>query len=128
MQGKNTLLAALLVGAYSLAGASHAEEVVGRSPDRIGGQLSGGTAAFLVGGGLGGPVGALVGGAIGAWMGGHTQESLGLAGERYQLRTEEGETYTLRSPQHQFELGDQVRVEGGRPLPLTAHHSAQTNF
>ena len=125
MKAKRILVCGLLVVSYSVGSVTHAEEVVGRSPDRIGGQLTGGYVAFLVGGAAGGPLGAIAGGAIGAWVGGVAQESLGLAGERYQLKTESGELITLRSPNHRFELGDEVRIERGRPRPIVAQIEPQ---
>lgn len=126
MRVKNVFLCGVLIAGYSLASVTHAEEVVGRNPDRTGGQLGGGVVAFLVGGAVGGPLGAFVAGAIGGWVGGEIQESMGWAGNRYQIRTASGGIVSLRSPNHRFALGDEVRIEKGRPRPVAAQLNAQT--
>ena len=95
----------------------HSAEVIGHSNDNTGGQATGGSILFLIGGAAGGPAGALVGALVGTWIGGTTQQQAGLSGDRYTVKTEQGETHAFRSPNREFELGDQVDIVGIRLQP-----------
>ena len=97
--------------------AIQAAEVIGHSSDNTGGQITGGSILFLIGGAAGGPAGALVGALVGTWVGDKTQQQAGLSGDRYTVRTEQGETHAFRSPNREFELGDQVDIVGIRLQP-----------
>lgn len=96
---------------------AQAAEVIGHSDDNTGGQVTGGFTLFLIGGAAGGPLGAIAGGLMGAWAGGGTQQQVGLSGDRYTVRTEQGETHSFRSPNQQFQVGDQVDIVGIRLQP-----------
>lgn len=100
-----------------LAPIAQAAEVIGHSDDNTGGQVTGGFTLFLLGGAAGGPLGAIAGGLLGAWAGGETQQQAGLSGDRYTVRTEQGETRSFRSPNRQFEIGDRVTIDGIRLQP-----------
>lgn len=106
-----TLLALLV------APVSQAAEVIGHSDDNSGGQVSGGFSLLLIGGAAGGPLGAIAGGLLGAWAGGEAQQQAGLSGDRYAVRTEQGETLSFRSPNRQFAIGDRVNIDGIRLQP-----------
>ncbi|MFT6419654.1 MAG: energy-converting hydrogenase Eha subunit B [Porticoccus sp.] len=97
--------------------AIHSAEVIGHSNDNTGGQVTGGSILFLIGGAAGGPAGALVGAFLGTWVGDKTQQQAGLSGDRYTVITEQGETHAFRSPNREFELGDQVDIVGIRLQP-----------
>lgn len=96
---------------------AQATEVVDHSDDNTGGQVTGGFTLFLIGGAAGGPLGAIAGGLLGAWAGGESQQQAGLSGNRYTVRTEQGETRSFRSPNRQFEIGDRVTIDGIRLQP-----------
>jgi len=110
-------IAALTLLPILLTSAAQAAEVIGHSDDNTGGQVTGGFTLFLLGGAAGGPAGAIVGGLVGAWSGGETQQQAGLSGNRYSVRTEQGEIRSFRSPNRQFEIGDQVEINGIRLQP-----------
>ena len=85
--------------------------------------MIGGGTAVLLGGAAGGPIGAIVGGILGAWLGGEVQQVTGASGDAYLVKTDDGEVLRLRSPNHQFEVGDAVSIQGIRPVPV-AHAAA----
>ncbi len=116
LKNKIILLAAVL----PLAASSFvmADQIVGQSADKTVGKTLGGWSAFLMGGAAGGPVGAIVGGLAGAWAGGEIQEANDASGNTYQIRKADGELVDLRSPNHEFAIGDEVVIQGIRPLPL----------
>jgi len=95
-----------------------ADEVVGQSPDKVAGRSMGALSSFLIGGALGGPAGAIVAGLAGAWAGGEIQEASGASGNTYQINTQDKGLVRLRSPKHEFAVGDEVLIQGIRPLPL----------
>ncbi|WP_461517048.1 hypothetical protein [Porticoccus sp.] len=100
-----------------VAPATQAAEVIGHRDDNTGGQVSGGFSLFLIGGAAGGPLGAIAGGLLGAWAGGEAQQQAGLSGDRYAVKTAQGETLSFRSPNRQFDIGDQVKIDGIRLQP-----------
>lgn len=100
------------------AAAPHAAEVVAQRPDNLSGQMLGGWTAVLLGGAAGGPAGAIAGGLLGAWLGGEVQQVMGASGDAYLIKTDDGEVQRLRSPEHQFEVGDTVAIRGTRPEPV----------
>mgnify|MGYP007055197815 FL=1 len=110
----------LLSAALPLAVSSFvmADKVVGQSTDKTAGKTLGGFSTFLIGGAAGGPVGAIVAGLAGAWAGGEIQEANNASGNTYQIRKTDGELVDLRSPNHTFAIGDEVIIQGIRPLPL----------
>ncbi|MEQ8803757.1 MAG: hypothetical protein RLP45_17110 [Haliea sp.] len=112
------LIKTLATGLITLtlyAGSAAAAEVTGHSPDKTGGRILGGWTAFLIGGAAAGPVGAIVAGLGGAWAGGEVQEASGNSGQLHRIRTDSGETLTLRSPGRTFAVGEQVSIDGMRP-------------
>ncbi len=124
MQAKK-VLCGLLIASYTMAATVSADEVVGRSPDQTEGQAIGGATALLVGGAIAGSFGALCAGIVGVWSGGKIQESLGLSGERYHVRKENGALVDRRSPNYTFNIGEKVKLENGRVRPLNADQAAQ---
>jgi hypothetical protein len=69
----------------------------------------------LIGGAAGGPLGALIGGGISWYAGQAAQESVGLSGRAYEVDDDTGELRVVRSPNSEWEVGDEV-VERGRRL------------
>lgn len=113
------ILATGLITLTLCTGNIGAAEVAGQSPDKTGGRILGGWAAFLIGGAAAGPVGAIVAGLGGAWAGGEVQDASGNSGQLYQIRADSGETVTLRSPGRTFAVGEQVSIDGMRPKAAT---------
>ncbi len=113
-----------LIALYSSATVASSAEVIGRAPDNTSGRLIGGWSAFLLGGAAAGPLGAIAGGLAGAFAGSQTQESAGLSGNIYWVRTDDGAVQRFRSPQHTFSKGDLVSINGIRIKPLTQTLSA----
>lgn len=113
-----------LLALYSSATIANSAEVIGRAPDNTSGRLIGGWSAFLLGGAAAGPIGAIAGGLAGVFAGNQTQESAGLSGNVYLVKTDEGVIRRFRSPQHTFTKGDRVSIDGIRIKPLTQTLSA----
>ncbi|WP_461481643.1 hypothetical protein [Porticoccus sp.] len=111
------ITAAIALSTLLLAASAQGAEVIGHGDDNTGGQVSGGFSLFLIGGAAGGPLGAIAGGLLGAWAGGEAQQQAGLSGDRYAVRTEQGETLSFRSPNRQFAIGDRVNIDGIRLQP-----------
>ena len=118
-QHRARILATGLITLTLYAGSAAAAEVTGHSPDKTGGRILGGWTAFLIGGAVAGPVGAIVAGLGGAWAGGEVQDASGNSGQLHQVRTDSGETVTLRSPGRTFAVGEQVSIDGMRPRAAT---------
>ncbi len=104
-----------------------ADTVVGHSADKTAGKALGGMSAFLIGGAAGGPVGAIVAGLAGSWAGGKMQEATNFTGNTYQIRKTNGDHVDLRSPNHEFAIGNEVMIQGIRPLPLVTLSSNSEN-
>ncbi len=98
---------------------SNANEVVKHIPDNSIGKVTGGWASFLAGGAVAGPIGAIVGGVAGAWIGANVQEKTGISGNAYLIRLDDGSEQIFRSPNFVFKLGDKVKIEGIRAVPVT---------
>ncbi|HLD65252.1 MAG TPA: hypothetical protein VJA19_04345 [Pseudomonas sp.] len=108
----------LVISAALLAGGQvQADEVVAQTEDNSVGGLAAGFTGFLLGGAAGGPVGALVGGGLGLLAGSSVQDASGLSQRAYVVKTASGEEKTLRSPNAQFQVGEQVIRRGGRLHP-----------
>ncbi|MEZ5492073.1 MAG: hypothetical protein R3F50_17445 [Gammaproteobacteria bacterium] len=97
-----------------------ADVVVEQHDDNTGGKMVGGITAFLIGG-LAGPAGSLLAILPGSWIGKNVQQDLGLSGQAYTVEKANGERIKLRSPNHKFEIGDKVHIEGIRPKPVTVY-------
>ncbi len=106
------LLGILLLGAPAV----HAATVVEEVPDTLPGQGFSGLSAFMAGMAAGGPVAAIGAGLAGAWVSGKVQESTGLHGRAYRIENEDGSTSIVRSPQQEWAIGDQVKVNGDHRL------------
>lgn len=115
-----TLSTCLIALALHTSGTS-AAEVTGHSPDKTGGRMLGGWTAFLIGGAAAGPVGAIAAGLGGAWAGGEIQEVSGNSGQLHHVKTDAGQTLTLRSPNQTFAVGEQVTIAGNRPRAVTGN-------
>ncbi|WNP71018.1 hypothetical protein [Pseudomonas aeruginosa] len=101
-----------------LCASALADEVISEVPDNTVGTGFGAGAGVLLGGALGGPVGALVGAGIDAFGGAEAQEASGSSGHAYVVRDTQGRERTVRSPNAQFQVGQQVTVSGNRLKPL----------
>lgn len=113
------VIAFTLATSFSLSSiAVTADTIVESHVDNTGGRMIGGITAFLIGG-LAGPAGSLLALIPGAWVGENAQEGLGLSGQAYSIKKENGEIVRLRSPNHQFDLGDEVKIDGIRPKPIS---------
>lgn len=100
------LLGILLLGASAV----HAATVVEEVPDTLPGKGFSGLSGFMAGMAAGGPVVAIGAGLAGAWVGGKVQESTGLQGRAYRIENEDGSTSIIRSPNQEWSIGDQVKV------------------
>ncbi|WP_207891823.1 hypothetical protein [Thiogranum longum] len=83
-------------------------------PDTLPGKAFGGLAGFMVGAAVGGPVGAIGVGFASVWLGGNVQETTGLHGRAYRIKSHDGTIRIVRSPQQQWSIGDQVQVDDNR--------------
>lgn len=96
------------------ASAAIADEVISQEGDTTVGSGFGAGTGLLVGGAVGGPVGALVGAGVGLFVGSGVQSATGQEGHAYQVRSSTGEVRTVRSPNEEFAIGQQVEVSGIR--------------
>lgn len=112
MKSKILVLTGLLV----LTAPVQADEIVEAVPDNTIGQAVGGWGSFLIGGAVGGPIGAIVGGIAGAWTGGNIQQATDQSENGYLVQAEDGSTQYIRSPNQDFTVGDQVKVDGIRVI------------
>jgi len=106
------LLGILLLGASAV----HAATVVEEVPDTLPGKGFAGLSGFMAGMVAGGPVGAIGASLASAWLGGKVQETTGLHGRAYRIENEDGSTSIVRSPQQEWSIGDQVKVNGDHRL------------
>ncbi|MFP5505138.1 MAG: hypothetical protein ACLGH6_02995 [Gammaproteobacteria bacterium] len=105
------VLACALLATHS---ATAADTVVAATPDTALGKGIGGMTGFLIGGAAAGPLGAIGVGLVSLWLGGEAQAASGLYDEAYVVRREDGSTRTVRSPNLDVAVGDEVRIEGRR--------------
>lgn len=111
---KHSTLSALLVSVSLLvAGGVQADEVLSTTHDNTAGKAAGAVTGVMIGA-VGGPLGALVGAGIGWLAGWGVQEGAGLSESAYTVRSADGETKVVRSPNRQFAVGEQVDQRGGR--------------
>ncbi len=101
------------IALLSTAISSNADTVVKEVPDTKPGQIFGGVVGFMVGS-IGGPLGALAGGGISWLTGGEIQQASGLAGRAYEVEKVDGSLEIVRSPNQQWQPGDEVRIENER--------------
>ncbi|MGE7993322.1 hypothetical protein ACQKPE_20235 [Pseudomonas sp. NPDC089554] len=94
-----------------------ADQVVRQVPDTTAGKGFGAGTGLMVGA-IGGPIGALVGAGIGFFAGSSAQEATGKADIAYEVRSADGELHTVRSPNTQFAVGQEVTRKGGRLVPV----------
>lgn len=106
-------VAVALVSALSCV-AVLADEVVAEVPDNTVGGGFGAGAGVLLGGALGGPFGALVGAGVGFFGGSAAQQASGGSQTSYVVRDATGHQQTVRSPNAEFSVGQQVSVHGDR--------------
>ncbi|AGI22746.1 hypothetical protein H681_04320 [Pseudomonas sp. ATCC 13867] len=106
-------VAVVLFSAFSCV-AVLADEVVAEVPDNTVGGGFGAGAGVLLGGALGGPFGALVGAGVGLFGGSAAQEVSGGSQTSYVVRDAAGHERTVRSPNAEFHVGQQVAVSGDR--------------
>ena len=114
--GVPAVLVALLVASASLSVA--ADEVLAEAADSTAGAALGATTGVMLGGAAGGPLGALAGAGMGWLLGKTAQQASGLEERAYTVRTAEGETRMVRSPNAQFSVGEQVKRRGNRLYAL----------
>ncbi|WP_407364341.1 hypothetical protein [Pseudomonas luteola] len=93
---------------------AQADEVVSEVHDNTAGKTFGTLGGLMVGGAAGGPIGALAGAGLGWLSGWGIQDSTGLSEKAYKVRTNTGETLTVRSPRQRFAVGEQVEYRAGR--------------
>lgn len=102
--------------------AAAADTVVGTAPDTALGKGIGGMSGFLVGGAVAGPIGAIGVGLASLWLGGEVQEATGLHDDAYVVRSQDGETQTVRSPNVKMAVGDRVQVVDRRLVRADADY------
>lgn len=110
------LLVALLVASGSLSAV--ADEVLAEAADSTAGGALGATTGVMLGGAAGGPLGALAGAGVGWLLGKTAQQASGLEERAYAVRTVEGDTRVVRSPNAEFSIGEQVERRGNRLYAL----------
>lgn len=108
------LRVALALSSALFCVAVQADEVVAQVPDNTVGGGFGAGAGLLLGGALGGPFGALVGAGVGLFSGSAAQEVSGGSQTSYIVRDSAGHQQTVRSPNAEFSIGQQVSVRGDR--------------
>lgn len=108
------LTAVVLAATLSYSSLSNASVVISEEKDNIVGKGIGGWAGVLIGGAAGGPVGALIGGLAGLWSGGEAQQATGQSGTAYRVKKDDGSEVVVRSPNRQWQAGDQVTIVGNR--------------
>lgn len=113
----NKSLLLFLISLYGAASVGYADEVIGRAPNNTAGHFIGGWTGVMTGGVVAGPVGAILGGLGIAWLGGQLQETSGLSEQAYQVSNEHGDVQVVRSPNRQWQIGDQVAVVANRLQP-----------
>lgn len=96
------------------ASAAIADEVISQEGETTVGAGFGAGTGLLVGGAVGGPVGALIGAGVGMFAGSGVQSATGQEGHAYKVRSNTGEVRTIRSPNEEFAIGQQVEVSGIR--------------
>lgn len=114
--GMAALLVAVLVASGSLSVA--ADEVLAETADSTAGAALGATTGVMLGGAAGGPLGALAGAGVGWLLGRTAQQATGLEERAYAVRTAEGDTRVVRSPNAEFSIGEQVERRGNRLYAL----------
>lgn len=107
---------ALLVGLSSAPALS--DEVIAEAEDTTAGASLGATTGIMIGGAAGGPLGALIGAGAGLLLGKTAQQIGGLEERAYQVRTAQGDTRVVRSPNAEFSIGQQVELQGNRLYAL----------
>lgn len=110
----NIRMAVLACTLLATQSATAADTVVATTPDTALGKGIGGMTGFLIGGAAAGPLGAIGVGLVSIWLGGEAQAASGLHDEAYVVRREDGSTRTVRSPNLDVDVGDEVRIEGRR--------------
>lgn len=112
---KHSILGSLALSVSLLvAGSVQADEVLSTTHDNTAGKSVGALTGVMVGGAAGGPVGALIGAGLGWLAGWGAQEGAGLSENAYEVRSDDGGTRVVRSPNRQFAIGEQVDRQGGR--------------
>lgn len=101
------------ISLFQLSHAS-ADEVLSQAKDTTAGAAFGAGTGVLIGGAAGGPLGALVGAALGIFGGREVQKATGLEERAYTVQSNTGEQRVVRSPRHDFAIGQQVEVRGNR--------------
>jgi hypothetical protein len=102
----------------SVSGFAETGIVVGKNKTDIIGKTAGGMSTLIIGGAVaGGPIGSLLGGLAGIWVGGKTQALSGHSEALYQVENSSGNVREFRSPNYQFNVGDQVVISGIRIKP-----------
>lgn len=103
---------------FSAGGVAETGVVLSEGKSNVTGQAVGGISSLIVGGAVaGGPVGSLLGGLAGIWIGGETQDHLQASERLYEVKDSSGNIQQFRSPNHQFNVGDQVEISGIRIKP-----------
>jgi outer membrane lipoprotein SlyB len=123
----NIRMAILACALLATQSATAADTVVATTPDTAPGKGIGGMTGFLIGGALGGPLGAIGAGLAGLWLGGEAQAATGVHDEAYVVRREDGSTRTVRSPNLDVDVGDEVRIEGRRLVRAESGSSDQVS-
>ena len=95
-----------------------ADEVIAEQADTTAGAGLGVATGAMLGGAAGGPLGALLGAGTGLFAGKVAQRAAGLEERAYVVRTEQGDTRTVRSPRAEFSMGQQVERRGNRLYAL----------
>lgn len=115
MKGMTMSALVLLAG---LSSSVIADEVVAEATDTTAGAALGVSTGLMIGGAAGGPLGALAGAGAGLLAGKLVQQTSGLEERAYWVRTEQGDTALVRSPNAEFSIGQRVERRGNRLYAL----------
>lgn len=115
---KGMLVPVVVLGVVLGAAKVSAAEVVGEAADTTAGAGVGASTGLMIGGAAGGPLGALAGAGAGWLLGKVVQQAVGLEERAYEIRGDDGQIRTVRSPKAGFGIGEQVEHRGNRLYAL----------
>ncbi len=111
-------LSLALVTVGSVHAAEYVTEILSKTEDHTAGKASGGVTGLMFGA-IGGPIGAVLGAGVGMLVGHFAQDGTNTHDRAYVIRTPEGKERTVRSPKHEFAVGEKVLYRRKRLYPIS---------
>ncbi|MBB3103346.1 hypothetical protein [Azomonas macrocytogenes] len=96
---------------------ANAAEIMMEKEDTSIGKGYGALSTMMLGAAAGGPIGAVAGSVAGFFAGGETQKAVGGSQKAYIVRTEDNRDVWIRSPNREYQIGQDVDVVRGRIQP-----------